>query len=274
MADTTIGNASLISNEEEQWAALLKERNLKRVNERDAEVHPRDNFYVRYLKRVFDLLVSVPVFLILLPFNIVFGICTFFDVGRPIFFKQTRIGRDGKPFTMVKFRNMNNDTDAEGKLLPASQRVTKFGRFMRKYSLDELLNFWSVVKGDMSIIGPRPLPAFFFDRMSERHKMRNVLRPGLECPYTMPEGSEISAYHWKFENDIWYVENVGFLTDVKMLVRLFQLTFSLKNRGSHAGGLSYFIGYDDDGFATSLGKVKRAYEGEFPNVRKKAGFDR
>lgn len=274
MAAETVGNNNLISGEEEKWAALLKERNLKMVNARDKAVHPANNLYVRYFKRLFDLLVGVPVFLILLPFNCVFGICTFLDVGRPIFYKQTRIGRYGKPFTMVKFRNMNNNTDADGKLLPASQRVTKFGKFMRKYSLDELLNFWSVVKGDMSIIGPRPLPEFFVDRMSERHKMRHVLRPGLECPYTMPEGSEISTYHWKFENDIWYVEHAGFLTDVKLLIRLFKLTFNLKNRGSHAGGLSYFIGYDDDGFATSLGKVRRAYEGEFPNVRKKAGFDK
>jgi lipopolysaccharide/colanic/teichoic acid biosynthesis glycosyltransferase len=145
---------------------------------------------------------------------------------------------------------------------------------MRKYSLDELLNFWSVLKGDMSIIGPRPLPEFFLDRMSERHKMRNVVKPGLECPYTMPEGTEISAYHWKFENDIWYVENVSFSTDVKMIVMLFKLTFNMRNRGDHAGGLTYFIGYDDDGFATSLGKVKRAYIGEFPNVHKREGFDK
>ena len=274
MGTATIENNKLISSEEEEWARLLRERNLDRVNATDKEVHPADNFYIRYCKRALGFAIALIAFIITLPFNVVFGICTFFDVGRPILYKQTRIGKDGKFFTMVKFRNMNNNTDADGKLLPAAQRVTKFGKFMRKYSLDELLNFWSVLKGDMSIIGPRPLPDFFLERMSERHKMRHVVRPGLECPLTMPEGSEISAYHWKFENDIWYVENLSFKTDLLMLARLFKLTFNMKDRGGHAEGLTYFIGYDDDGFATSLGKVRRAYEGEFPNVRKKPGFDK
>lgn len=270
----SVGNVNLISSEEEKWAVLLRTRNLQKVNAQDTAVHPADNFYIRYTKRGLDLIISVPIVLFLFPLFCIFGICTFFDVGIPIFYKQTRIGKNGKPFVMVKFRNMNNNTDAEGKLLPAAQRITRFGKFMRKYSLDELLNFWSVVKGDMSLIGPRPLPVFFMDRMSERHKMRHVVRPGLECPYTMPKDTEISAYHWKYENDIWYIENVSFKTDLKMLIKLFKLTFNMKNRGDHAEGLTYFIGYDDDGFATSLGKVQRAYEGEFPNVRKKPGFDR
>lgn len=274
MEKERVGNNNLISKEEDIWVDFLRERNLQKVNETSAEVHPASNFYVRHVKRALDLLIGIPAFVFLLPLNVVFGICTYFDVGSPIFYKQTRIGKDGKPFIMVKFRNMNNDTDADGKLLPAMQRVTKFGKFMRKYSLDELLNFWSVIKGDMSIIGPRPLPEFFSERMSERHKMRNTVRPGLECPYRMPKNSEISAYHWKFENDIWYVENISFVTDVKLLIKLFQITFDMKDRGNHAGGLTYFIGYDDDGYATSLGKVRRAYEGEFPNVRKKPGFDK
>ena len=148
METATVGNLNLISNEEEKYAAFLKDRNLAKTNAADAMVHPADNLYSRYIKRGLDLLISVPAFIILLPFNLVFGICTYFDVGRPIFYKQTRIGKNGKPFIMVKFRNMNNKTDADGKLLPASQRVTKFGKFMRKFSLDELLNFWSVLKGE------------------------------------------------------------------------------------------------------------------------------
>ena len=259
METATVGNLNLISNEEEKYAAFLKNRNLAKTNAADAMVHPADNLYSRYIKRGLDLLISVPAFIILLPFNLVFGICTYFDVGRPIFYKQTRIGKNGKPFIMVKFRNMNNKTDADGKLLPASQRVTKFGKFMRKFSLDELLNFWSVLKGDMSIIGPRPMPEFFVDRMSERHKARHAVRPGLECPYTVPKGSKLNNYYWKFENDIWYVENISFKTDVMMLVKLFKLTFNMSNRGGHAGGLSYFIGYDDEGHAISLREAKEVY---------------
>ncbi|MBQ1372215.1 MAG: sugar transferase [Oscillospiraceae bacterium] len=260
MADATVGNKNLVSNEEEAFARFLRERNLEMTNAQDQKVNPQSNFYSKYIKRGLDLLISVPVFTVLLPFNLIFGVCTYFDVGKPIFYKQTRIGKNGKPFTMAKFRNMNNNTDADGKLLPASERVTKFGKFMRKFSLDELLNFWYVVKGDMSIIGPRPLPEFFVERMSERHKMRHAVRPGLECPYTVPEGSKLNNYYWKFENDIWYVENISFKTDLMMLVKLFKLTFNMSNRGNHAGGLSYFIGYDDEGHAISLREAKEVYD--------------
>lgn len=256
----SVGNKNLISNDEAKMAEYLRKRNLEKTNMNDKKVVPTDGIYVRYVKRLLDLMIAVPAFAITLPFNIVFGICTFFDVGSPIFYKQTRIGKDGVPFVMIKFRNMNNDTDDDGKLLPPSQRVTKFGRFMRKFSLDELLNFWSVLKGDMSIIGPRPMPEFFVERMSERHKMRHVVRPGLECPYTVPKESKLNNYYWKFENDVWYVENISFKTDVMMLLKLFRLAFNMKNRGGHAGGLSYFIGYDDDGHAISLREAKERYD--------------
>ncbi len=111
----------------------------------------------------------------------------------------------------------------------------------------------------MSLIGPRPLPEFFVERMSERHKMRHAVKPGLECPYTVPEGSKLNNYYWKFENDIWYVENISFKTDIMMLIKLFKLTFNMKNRANHAGGLSYFIGYDDEGHAISLREAKEVY---------------
>ena len=133
----TKGNASLISNEEERVAQILREANLAHTNAISAPVHPRDSFYTRVGKRALDLLISLPVFIVLLPLNCVLGICTFFDVGRPIFYQQTRVGKGGRHFTLVKFRNMNNNTDADGKLLPPAQRVTKFGKVMRKLSLDE-----------------------------------------------------------------------------------------------------------------------------------------
>lgn len=239
----TVGNNNLIQNDEEAIALYLKKRNLNKVNQSSAEVNPKSNLYVKYVKRILDLLISIPAFLLFFPLNIVFAICTFFDVGKPIIYRQTRIGKDEKPFTIYKFRNMNNNTDKDGKLLPASQRVTKFGFFMRSHSFDELLNFWSVLKGDMSIIGPRPLPAFFYERMSDRHKMRSAVRPGLECPrYINVEGE---LYQKQFENDIWYVENVSFSTDIKLLFLLFKMTFAKKDRISAPGG-SYFVGYDDD----------------------------
>ena len=150
---STVGNVILVQNDEEAISEFLKKRNLDIVNATSEPVHPRNGIYVKYVKRVLDLLISIPAFLVFFPFNIVFGICTFFDVGFPIFFKQTRIGKAEKPFTIVKFRNMNNKTDSDGKLLPARERVTKFGYFMRSHSFDELLNFWSVLKGEKDIIG-------------------------------------------------------------------------------------------------------------------------
>lgn len=255
----TVGNKSLVSNEEEIAAEYLRERNLQRKNETSAPVHPKDSFYTRHGKRMLDIAISLPVFTFLLPFNTVFGICTLIDVGSPIFYKQTRVGKDGKHFVLVKFRNMNNKTDADGKLLPPSQRVTKFGKFMRKLSLDELLNFWSVLKGDMSIIGPRPQPVFIYERMCDRHKMRTAVRPGLECPRVIHvPGEEICKFQQTFENDVWYVENVSFLQDVKMVLLLVKMVFSMGKRGNQASGkgISYFVGYTKDGIAIGMNSYR------------------
>ena len=256
----TVGNKSLVSNEEETVAQLLREKYLEHTNACSAPVHPKDSFYVRYGKRALDILIALPIFVLLLPFNLVFGILTFLDVGKPVFFKQTRVGKNEKPFQLVKFRNMNNKTDADGKLLSPSQRVTKFGKIMRKLSLDELLNFWSVLKGDMSIIGPRPQPVFIYERMSERHKMRTAVRPGLECPRVITLDYEDSCrYQRTFENDIWYVEHVSFLQDIKMVLLLIKMVFSFGKRNEQAAGegVSYFVGYDCDGHAMSMIKYRK-----------------
>lgn len=255
----TIGNSSLISNEENRVAELLKEKYLQKKNESSLPAHPKDTFYTRYGKRICDILIAFPAFIILLPLNVIFGVCTYFDVGRPIFYKQTRVGKNEKKFNLVKFRNMNNDTDADGKLLPPSKRVTKFGKFMRKFSLDELLNFWSVLKGDMSIIGPRPQPVFIYDRMCERHKARVAVRPGLECPRVIHvPGEELCKFQRTFENDVWYVENVSLLQDVKMVLLLIKMVFSFRKRGNQAEGkgISYFVGYNADGIAIGMNTYK------------------
>ena len=266
--NTSFGNKNLASNEEAWAADYLREHFLDETNEKSMPVRPRNTIYTRHVKRILDILISFPVFIILLPFNFLFGICTYFDVGHPVFFKQTRMGMNEKPFTMVKFRNMNEKKDNDGKLLPPSQRVTKFGKFMRKLSLDELLNFWSVLKGDMSIIGPRPQPVFIHERMSKRHKMRTAVRPGLECPRMIhvPE-EETFKYNRTFENDIWYVENVSFLLDLKMILALVKMVFSFGKRGNQAQGkgISYFIGYNEKGQAMSLINYKDlAAEGKYP----------
>jgi lipopolysaccharide/colanic/teichoic acid biosynthesis glycosyltransferase len=259
-------NNLLISEEEQRMAEFLKKRNLDRTNEMSEHVQPRRTFYTRYVKRLLDISIAFPAFVLLLPLNLIFAVCTYFDVGRPVLYRQSRCGLNGKPFTLVKFRNMNNQTDKDGKLLPAAERVTKFGKIMRRYSLDELLNFWNVLVGDMSIIGPRPMPAFFEGRMSDRHKMRHAVRPGLECPKMITSkeagsasSTEFENYHWVFENDIWYVENVSFSTDVKMFFLLVKTTLALAEREKHAEGASFFIGYDDNGEAIGMKAARAKY---------------
>lgn len=254
-----LGNTNFISNEEELVARYLREMNLEYTNKISKEVHPKQTIYSRYIKRILDICISLPIFLITLPLNIIFAILTFWDVGSPILYKQTRVGMNGKQFTMIKFRNMTNKTDENGKLLPPSQRVTKFGKIMRKLSLDELLNFWSVLKGDMSIIGPRPLPVFIYERMSDRHKSRTAVRPGLECPRVIElDYEDTCKYQRTYENDVWYVENVSFLQDIKLVFLLIKMVFSFKKRTSQAKGegVSYFVGYDAEGHAMSMNKYK------------------
>lgn len=240
--------------------ARMVEKNREMVNKQSASVHPRKSFYAKYIKRIIDIIIVLPVFIILLPVNLIIGIVTYFDVGRPIFFKQKRTGKDGKPFYLVKFRNMTNEQDEFGNLLPPSQRVTRWGAFARKYSLDELLNFWSILKGDMTIIGPRPLPSSFDERYSERHKMRTAVKPGLECP-SLDTKMSVRLYQEQFENDIWYVEHISFLTDIKMMFALVKLVFNSKERGDHANvGGGDFVGYDDNGIAFSMRRIPEKYE--------------
>lgn len=249
-----IGNSNLSSVEESLAAEYLKFHYLEKTNRNSLPVHPKNTLYTKIYKRILDIAIALPAVIVLLPINLILGICTFFDVGHPIFYKQTRVSKNGKEFVLVKFRNMNEKKDADGNLLPPSQRVTKFGKFMRKYSLDELLNFWSVLKGDMSIIGPRPMPVFLFERMSERHKMRTAVRPGLECPRSIHvDNEQIFKYQRTFENDIWYVENVSFLLDVKLCFMLVRMVFSSRRKNQAEGkGISYFVGYSEDGMAMSL----------------------
>lgn len=181
------------------------------------------------------------------------------DVGRPILFEQKRVGKDGREFTLIKFRNMTNERDERGELLPPSQRVTKFGKLMRKTSLDELLNFWSVFKGDMSLIGPRPLVPEYTSRYSKRHKMRLAVRPGLECP---PRELSDHAWTWQeqFENDIWYVEHVSFATDCRMFLNLVRFALDRKNSSVRAAAnRGPFTGYDEAGNAISLNQLDQAY---------------
>lgn len=243
----------------QRWAVAdkLAEERLSEVNRNSKPIVPSNTFYAKYAKRIIDIVVSGIALIFTFPFNLVAAIITYFDVGSPLFFKQTRIGKDGKPFTIIKFRNMTNDIDENGELLPPSQRVTKFGKFMRKTSLDELLNFWSVFKGDMSLIGPRPLVPEYTHRYSNRHKARLAVRPGLECPPRSLSHS-VRSWHDQFENDVWYVENVSFKTDCKMIANLVRFALDSGNANARANALrGSFIGYGVNGEAINEASVEQ-----------------
>ena len=245
----------------QRWelADKLAEERLPRVNLLFEPVKPSRTLYARYIKRGIDVVVSAAALTVTLPINALAAVMTLKDVGRPIFFKQRRVGRDGKEFTLIKFRNMTNDCDERGELLPPQERVTSFGKFMRKTSLDELLNFWSVLRGDMSLIGPRPLVPEYTHRYSDRHRARLLVRPGLECP---PRKLSDHPWTWQeqFDNDVWYVEHVSFKTDCLMLFNLFRFAFDRKNSAMRAAAQrGPFMGYDLDGNALSLEQIDQSY---------------
>lgn len=203
------------------------------LNANAVKIKPKISFYTIYIKRLFDIAISFIALIVFLPINIFIGIITFFDVGNPIFFTQERLGKDLKKFKIVKFRNMRDIRDKDGNLLPPDQRVTRFGSFVRRTSIDELLNFWNVFKGEMSIIGPRPLICDYLPYYDSVQIMRHSVTPGLECPSLKKRGQE-RTWSEQFEDDIWYVQNVSFITDCKMIFALIKLVFhkeEIKQRG-------------------------------------------
>lgn len=172
-------------------------------------------FYTVIVKRVLDILLSGLAILILSPLFIIIAILEILVHGRPILFSQERPGLHGKVFKVYKFRSMTNERDENGELLPSEQRLTSFGRFIRRFSFDELPELFCIFTGKMSIIGPRPLLVKYLPLYTKRHMMRHEVKPGFACVPLHP----ISTWTWndQFENDIWYVENCSLLIDVKMV---------------------------------------------------------
>ena len=240
-------------------AEQLANDRLEEINANLKEVLFKETLYTKYGKRLLDLVLASVAFVITLPINTIIGVITLFDVGYPLLFKQIRSGKNGKPFTIIKFRNMRNTYDERGELLPADQRVTKWGKLVRKTSLDELLNFISIIKGDMSIIGPRPLPPEYLIRYNKRHKARLKVKPGLECP---PHEVLDHAWSWQehLDNDIWYVEHISIKTDILMCIRLVQYVFNKKSSEVRSkAGSGTFMGYDLSGKAIRLEQVPQEY---------------
>jgi len=144
-----------------------------------------------------------------------FDVCLIL-LSLPVLFRQVRLGLAGKPFTMMKFRSMTGERDEEGKLLPDAVRLTKFGRFLRSTSLDELPGLWSVLKGDMSLVGPRPLLMEYLPLYSKEQARRHETRPGI-TGWAQVNGRNAISWEQKFEYDVWYVDNQTLWLDIKII---------------------------------------------------------
>ncbi|WOF73273.1 sugar transferase [Parvibaculaceae bacterium PLY_AMNH_Bact1] len=165
---------------------------------------------------MFDIIVAASALVLLMGVYGVVAIAILVDVGRPIFFKQTRTGFAGVPFEIIKFRTMRNAIAADGSLLPDGERLTPLGRFLRSTSLDELPELWNVLKGNMSLVGPRPLLPEYLPHYSVDEKRRLEVRPGL-TGLAQVRGRNSTTWERRFELDVEYVENMSFLSDLKIL---------------------------------------------------------
>ena len=168
------------------------------------------------MKRLLDMSISFILLLILSPIMAIVGGCILISYGRPILFKQSRPGKDGKLFMMYKFRTMSNAKDSNGELLPDAQRLGRLGRFLRKSSLDELPELLNVIKGDMSLVGPRPLLPEYLPLYDEKQARRHEVRPGI-TGWAQVKGRNSLAWKEKFELDVWYVDNRSIWMDIRIL---------------------------------------------------------
>jgi len=174
--------------------------------------------YRRGGKRVFDLLGAVLLLVVLSPVLLLTALAVGAFLGRPVLFRQVRPGRGGRLFGLVKFRSMTDERDAQGHLLPDEVRLGRFGRFLRSTSLDELPELWNVLRGEMSLVGPRPLLPQYLDRYTPRQARRMEVRPGI-TGWAQVQGRNALDWEERFECDVWYVENLSFAVDLKILAK-------------------------------------------------------
>jgi lipopolysaccharide/colanic/teichoic acid biosynthesis glycosyltransferase len=179
-------------------------------------------------KRIFDVSISVMALIFLLPLLVLVALVVRTFLGTPVLFRQVRPGYKARPFTCLKFRTMTDQRGANGQLLPDAERLTRLGRFLRSASLDELPELINVLRGEMSLIGPRPLLMQYLERYTPEQMRRHEVRPGI-TGWAQINGRNTSTWEQKFAYDVWYVENRGFWLDLKILAQTFWKT--LKREG-------------------------------------------
>ena len=206
----------------------------------------KKTIYSVFIKRLLDILISAIILVIFSWLYIILAILVRVKLGSPVLFKQPRPGKDEKIFNMYKFRTMTDARDAEGKLLPDKDRLTNFGKLLRKTSLDELPELFCILKGDMSFIGPRPLLVEYLPYYTEREKLRHTVRPGL-TGLAQASGRNTVDWDTRFELDATYVENLSFLMDLKVIAMTFKTVF---------------------GHSDQVAEDTNATEGNFAQIRK------
>ncbi|TQO58780.1 sugar transferase [Paraclostridium bifermentans] len=172
----------------------------------------------KFIKRTIDILASSIGLVLLSPILVIVAILVRIKLGSPIFFTQDRVGKDGKIFKMIKFRTMLDATDKWGEPLPDEERLTSFGKLLRSTSLDELPEIINVLKGDMSLVGPRPLLVKYIELYSEEQWRRHLVRPGI-TGWAQVNGRNSITWKKKFELDVWYVDNISIFIDFKILFK-------------------------------------------------------
>lgn len=185
------------------------------------------------VKRMIDVLVALAGIVLFLPLMVVVALAIWCTMGRPIIYRQIRPGLHGRPFVLYKFRTMTNAVGANGQLLPDEQRLTRLGRWLRTTSLDELPELWNVLKGDMSIVGPRPLLMEYLDLYTPEQARRHEVKPGI-TGWAQINGRNTLSWEEKFRFDIWYVDNWTVWLDLKIM--LLTISKVLRREGINADG--------------------------------------
>ena len=184
--------------------------------------------YAKYIKRILDLILSLMALILLMPLMIIIGILVRINLGSPIIFKQKRPGKNEKTFTLYKFRTMTDKKDIDGNLLPDEYRLTKFGKFLRSTSLDELPELINIIKGDMAIVGPRPLLVEYLPYYTEEEKHRHDVRPGL-TGLAQVNGRNAISWEEKLKYDTEYIKEISFYSDLKIIFKTIKKTIKRKD---------------------------------------------
>ena len=208
-------------------------------------------FYEKYIKRLLDFTLSLLALIVLSPILLITAILVRVKLGSPVIFSQERPGRDEKIFKLYKFRSMTDQRNADGELLPDEQRLTHFGKMLRSTSLDELPELWNILRGDMSIVGPRPLLVKYLPLYNAHQARRHAVTPGL-TGYAQVHGRNAISWEEKFDLDVYYVDHISFALDVKIIFMTVRYVFA--HEGISAEGNATMEAFT--GTATNVEEVR------------------